>query len=99
MTETTQSAGWLYLNPDTGLELSEQHPITSGEVPDAEKVREATAEVLANELRCAWLGIMCLEAQVERLTQNLDREIAWRRRLGRQSQDTASPAPEQEGAA
>ena len=46
--------GWLFFNPDAGLEFSENHPIESGEVPDAEKVREATSETLLVELLSAW---------------------------------------------
>lgn len=48
------SVGWLYHNPDTGIEHSARHPIESGEVPDAECVEEATAELLLEELLAAW---------------------------------------------
>ena len=46
--------GWLYQNPDTGIEWSEQHPVRSGEVPDAENVRPATADALRELLLEAW---------------------------------------------
>ncbi|GEM_PF-5071780 len=46
--------GWLYRNPDTGTEWAEQHPIVSGEVPDATEVRAATATAFQNELIPAW---------------------------------------------
>jgi len=46
--------GWLYHNPDTGTEWAEQHPIVSGEVPDATQVRAATATAFQNELIPAW---------------------------------------------
>lgn len=34
--------GWVFFNPDTGIEYATSHPIESGEVPDAEDVRPAT---------------------------------------------------------
>lgn len=48
------SDGWLYHCPDTGTEWSEQHPVESGEVPDAEDVRAATATAFLNELIPTW---------------------------------------------
>ena len=48
------SLGYLYSNPDTGTEFSENHPVESGECDDAENVREATAEALRDELLEAW---------------------------------------------
>ena len=47
-------SGWLYYNPDAGPEFSEQHPIRSGEVPDAENVRRATVANLKDALFAAW---------------------------------------------
>lgn len=49
--------GWLFFNPDTGTEWSEDHPHESGEVPDAENVRPATAAALQEQLIEAWQGI------------------------------------------
>lgn len=46
--------GWLFFNPDTGTEFSPSHPVDSGECPDAEQVREATAANLLAELTDAW---------------------------------------------
>lgn len=51
---TSRSLGYLYFNPDTGTEFSENHPIESGECNDAENIREATAEALRDELLDAW---------------------------------------------
>jgi hypothetical protein len=48
------SAGWLYDNEDTGREFAEQHPVESGEVPDATNVVAATASALLGELTPAW---------------------------------------------
>jgi hypothetical protein len=45
---------WLYYNPDTGTEMSADHPVQSGECPDAEDIRPATKENLAKALREAW---------------------------------------------
>lgn len=34
--------GYVYFNPDTGMEFSTNHPVESGEVDDAEDIRPAT---------------------------------------------------------
>lgn len=47
---------WIYDNPDTGTEMSTNHPHHSGECPDAENVRPATKANLVAELRAAWIG-------------------------------------------
>ena len=52
--EHNNPIGWIFFNPDAGVEFSENHPIESGEVPDAENVREATSETLLEELLSAW---------------------------------------------
>ena len=49
-----KAVGWLYYNPDTGIEFSAQHPARSGECEDAKNVREATADELLTELKLAW---------------------------------------------
>lgn len=46
--------GWLYHCPDTGTEWSDNHPIESGEVPDAKDVRPSTLDALHAELMAAW---------------------------------------------
>jgi hypothetical protein len=48
------SIAWLYDNEDTGREIGEQHPVESGEVPDATNVVAATASALHVELSTAW---------------------------------------------
>ena len=53
--EVTEADGWLFTNPDTGTEWAPQHPVESGEVPDAEDIRPATASILREELREAWM--------------------------------------------
>lgn len=58
------SVGWLYDNEDTGREFAEQHPVETGEVPDATNVVAATASALLAELTSAW----------EELEQALGRE-------------------------
>lgn len=35
-------AGWAYFNEDTGMEWSRNHPVESGEVPDAQEVERMT---------------------------------------------------------
>jgi hypothetical protein len=57
---TEPSHGWFYFNPDTGTEWAEQHPVESGEVPDAENVRPATLSAVRGEMFDAWEA---LEAQ------------------------------------
>lgn len=46
--------GYLYDNEDTGCEFAEQHPVESGEVPDATNVTPATASAILPELLTAW---------------------------------------------
>jgi hypothetical protein len=46
--------GYLYFNPDTGIEWAPQHPVESGEVHDAEDVRPATLAALHAEMIAAW---------------------------------------------
>ncbi|MCV9964127.1 hypothetical protein OIU34_19785 [Pararhizobium sp. BT-229] len=46
--------GYLYDNEDTGREFAEQHPVESGEVPDATNVVPGTAEAILAELLTAW---------------------------------------------
>lgn len=48
------SFGYLYHSPDTGIEWAPNHPVESGEVPDAEDVRPATIYELHSELMQAW---------------------------------------------
>ena len=48
------AVGWLYYNPDTGIEFDTDHPINSGKVEDAQNVRAATATELLIELKMAW---------------------------------------------
>lgn len=50
---TAASVGWLYDN-DVGREFAEQHPVESGEGPDATNVAAATAQKLLAELVSAW---------------------------------------------
>ena len=47
------SAGWLFHNPDTGTELSINHPVESGECPDAANIRRTSVKELEVELRLA----------------------------------------------
>jgi hypothetical protein len=36
--------GWVFWGPDSGEEYAPQHPVESGEVPDAEQIRRSTAQ-------------------------------------------------------
>lgn len=51
--ERDEAIGWLYISDD-GPEWSVDHPIDSGQVPDARMVRRATAEALLEQLKDAW---------------------------------------------
>jgi len=44
MTSKRETVGWSYWNPDAGQEWSDQHPIESGEVPDATDIEAMTLE-------------------------------------------------------
>lgn len=55
--DRSDAIGWLYHNEDTGEEFSRSHPIESGEVPDATRVRPATADALLELLTDAWSQI------------------------------------------
>jgi hypothetical protein len=46
--------GYLFDNPDTGREHAQDHPIRSGEVPDAKNISAATGPMLLRELHLAW---------------------------------------------
>jgi hypothetical protein len=48
------SVGWLFDNEDVGREFSENHPVESGEVPDATNVVPANAVKLLAEVKNAW---------------------------------------------
>jgi hypothetical protein len=59
-----QLIGWLYFNEDSGVEFSEQHPIESGEVPDASCIVSATPKHLLDHLKEAWSRIQGLQKQL-----------------------------------
>lgn len=65
--EAGGEAGWLYFNEDTGTEWSEQHPIESGECPDATDVRPGNSANLLIEMRSAWTMLSEREQEIERL--------------------------------
>ncbi|HEV7286686.1 MAG TPA: hypothetical protein VGN75_17680 [Kaistia sp.] len=65
--------GWVYLNEDTGIEWAEQHPVHSGEVPDATDVRVATAAVLQSLLTEAWSDNAAKDAEITRLRAEVER--------------------------
>ena len=52
--EAESSVGWLFLNPDTGIEFNVNHPVESGEVPDAKNITSATAPALLHLLTEEW---------------------------------------------
>lgn len=53
----TEHHGWLYFN-ETGLTWSLDHPVTSGECPDAANIRPATAAAAVSEMLSAWRALM-----------------------------------------
>jgi len=54
MAERPNSFGYVYHNPDAGTEWAEQHPVDSGEVPDATDIQAADLAVLHSNLMLAW---------------------------------------------
>ena len=48
------SVGYIFHNPDIGTEILPYHPVESGECLDAQDIRQATAEVLREELASTW---------------------------------------------
>lgn len=52
--EESNAQGWLYFNEDTGTEYSADHPVISGECPDAQDIKPATNENLLHELLSSW---------------------------------------------
>lgn len=66
MTETTEPR-WIFHSPDSGTEMSVDHPVHSGEHPDAEDIRPATKANLAAELNDAWVAWADDRAELERL--------------------------------
>ena len=69
--ERTDAHGWLFCNPDTGIEWLDQHPIESGEVPDAENIRPASAEEVVTLLREAWNDLAAEHAAREKAEAQL----------------------------
>lgn len=61
--ERPNSFGYVYHNPDTGTEWAEQHPIDSGEVPDATDIQAADLAVLHSNLMLAWQGNAILRTE------------------------------------
>lgn len=62
---------WLYHNPGIGPELSPNHPVQSGECPDAENIRPATNRYLMQELVAAWKS----RAEAEQESEELARRV------------------------
>lgn len=85
-----EGCGWLFWNPDTGEEWASDHPIESGEVPDAQNIRSATASVMvaAYTDRCVELA--------ERAVSNA---AAWERaRIAEAARPSAPSLEEVKGA-
>lgn len=61
----TQAAfsGYLFCNPDTGIEWNSQHPIDSGECEDATDIHLATFPRLISSLQEAWQALAESEDQ------------------------------------
>lgn len=68
---TLYPRGYLFHNPDTGTEYSENDPIESGEVSDAENIREATLDELKSELFDAWKALEEATLEKETLAKKL----------------------------
>lgn len=55
--------GWVFHNPDTGEEYNPNHPVQSGEAPDAEDIRPATYQ--EHVLYEAWQTALSQQGMVE----------------------------------
>ena len=71
--DALQPVGWIFFNPDTGIELSDQHPIDSGECPDATRIWPATAPTLAEFLKEAWETNRTTEAERDAARAEVER--------------------------
>lgn len=69
------TVGWLYDNEDVGREFSTNHPVESGEVPDATNITPATAPVLLNEMTQAWQML----SEIHKAKRELETELNCRR--------------------
>lgn len=65
--EAESNAGWLFLNPDTGIEFNVNHPVESGEVPDAKNITSATAPALLHLLTEEWRDGKARESELTAL--------------------------------
>lgn len=79
--------GWLYFCDDSGLTLSDQHPVESGEAPQAREIRLATAAELARVLKEAWAMLADMSSEKERIARNRD---MWRGQCERQAETLAA---------
>lgn len=70
--------GWVYWSPDTGEEFASQHPVESGEVPDATHIRQATEmEASLNAGLQYWFSLATrLEAENKELRAQHERRLA-----------------------
>lgn len=72
---TRYSIGYIFRNPRTGPDFSPNHPIESGEVPDATDINEAQCDVLLGEMLEAWGINQELTQKIESLQKSLSEII------------------------
>lgn len=68
---TQRRIGWLYVGDD-GIEWSANHPVRSGEMPDARLIRRASNSELLAALKDAW------EAHGEAIQSEANYARKWR---------------------
>ena len=80
-------SGYLFCNPDTGIEWNSQHPIDSGECEDATDIHRATFPRLISYLQEAWQALAESEAQrIRDITEAEDRGAEEQRRKDAEGQ-------------
>jgi hypothetical protein len=96
--ERDPSLGYVFTNPDTGLEHSYDHPVKSGEVPDAERVQPANAneECFARAAREDAGEIRRLADELNRLRAELDKAVKALRPLARAAETFGITVPSPE---
>lgn len=79
LSHRSEGAGYVFLNPDTGVEYSLNHPVESGECEDAQDIRPSTdfEDHLAAELHAARTTIGSLQEGLNSASK--DYQSAWNR--------------------
>jgi hypothetical protein len=79
--ELLDGQGWVYFNPDAGEEYASNHPVHSGEVPEAEHIRRSTGQedALHTAYQAAFEALTPIQAAADVVdaARKLACEFAW----------------------